>query len=242
MKENKIEIDRYAEVAKKGLHIVDEHILTKMDDFYANYDDGMSKEEMKKRYAGMYGKLPDKPMSRSRLVRIFERFIQDERRDFIIKHNTISMDDIVTIGIDKFVQTLGWAKPADVKNWRSNVVRLGVCPECGDQFIPLMFQTNQGLCNHCRPNFSVKAIKRFIEYVITTNDRYQEAHHDALMDFYIMFYNDVNFRKLFIKESESAVEMETREFELPDWYEEARKKEEERLQRRLVEMTKEQDA
>lgn len=237
----KTQEDRMKEVAAEGKHIVDANNMVDMDTFFKNYNEDMTEEEMKVRYAGMYGKIGDKAIPKQRLKRIWEEFLHTERRDFIIKHNTISVDDIIRIGIDKFVQTLGWKVRSDVSSWRRNVVRVGICPECDDQFIPLMFQTNQGLCNHCRPNFSIKAIKRFIEYVVTVNDRYQHAHHDALMDFYIMFHNDANFRKLFIKDSESANEMETREFEVPDWFKEVQEKEEARLQQRLVDMVEQQD-
>lgn len=226
---------------ERGLHIVTPEITKKAENFFFYYTDEMTHEQMKERYGGMYGKMPEKPLSRSIVKGIWKRFLEEERRDFIIKHNTISMDDIVRIGIDKFFMTLGWNTPAQVHSWRNNVVRIGICPDCDDQFIPLMFQTNQGLCNNCRPKYSTKAIRRFIEYTITTNDRYEEAHRDALMDFYIMFYSDADLRKLFVKDTPSAKEMEEREFEVPEWYKEEQAKEEARLQQRLTEMVKENE-
>lgn len=235
----KTQEERIKDVATKGLHIVTVELMDKVDSFFETYDENMTKEEMKKRYGGMYGKIPNEPIKKSRLVKMFDEFIQTERRDFILKHNTISMDNIVDIGIDKFAMTLGWTKASDVGGWRKNVVRIGACPDCNDQFIPLMFQTNQGLCNNCRPNISVKAIRRFIEYVAATNERYIKAESDLLMDFYIMFYSDRDFRKLFTKGSESAVEMETREFVTPEWFKEAQEKQANRLQQNLIESVEE---
>lgn len=247
MTENNTNEKNYGEwrkemVTEEGKHIVTEQDMATAKLFFEWYKEDMSPEEMKARYAGMYGKMRETPMPRRKLERIWDLFLQEERRDFIISHNTMSISEILRIGIDKFVMTLGWEKVSDVATWRNNVVRIGICPECKEQFIPLMFQTNQGLCNNCRPNFSVKAIRRFMEYVIAKNDRYENAHHDALMDFYIMFYNDELFRKLFVKGTDSANQFETQEYELPDWYLKVQEKEEARLNKQMQEMVPEQDA
>jgi hypothetical protein len=104
-----------------------------------------------------------------------------------------------------------------------------------------MFQTNQGLCNNCRPKFSTKAIRRFVEYVIATNARYEQAHRDAIMDFYIMFYSDDAFRSLFRSGSDSAKEYEEREFEVPEWYKQEQAIEMERMNQRLLDLVPESD-
>lgn len=204
--------------AERNNQVVPQNYLAQQRMFLEGYNEEMTHEQMKERYAGMYGKLPEKALSKRQMAKIFNEFMQTERRDFLIKNEMVSVQDILDIGIDKFIMTLGWTKPSDVPSWRNNVVRIGICPECNEQFIPLIFQVNQGLCNNCRPDFSVPAIKRFIEHTAAMNERYQEASSDLLMDFYIMFYNDANFRALFRKGSEDAKTIENLEFEIPEWY------------------------
>lgn len=232
-------MNRKQEVEKLGKHMITTVHMEQIRQFFKDYNENMTEEQALARYAGILGKGRSKVLPRSRLYRIWNRFMEQERRDFIIAHNTMSMDMIMTIGIDKFVRTCGWESPIEVGSWRNNVVRVGVCPECNDQFIPLMFQTNQGLCNNCRPNFSIKAIRRFIEFVTSTNERYANASKDAMMDFYIMFYSDSSFRQLFREGSDSAKEYEEQAFVIPEWFEAEREIEMERLQQQLIEMVPE---
>lgn len=227
-------MDRRAEIQKQGKHKIEESTLRAEKEFFRNYNEEMTEEEAKDRYAGMYGTDRAYVIPKKQLKQIWKRFVMEERIDYITMNNTVSVDEIIAIGIDKFVRTNGWMRSGDVPRWRSNVARVGKCPECNDQFIPLLMQTNHGLCNHCRPNFSVKAIKRFVEHTISTNERYFRADKDALMDFYIMFYNDATFRKLFIKGSESAEFFETREYVIPDWFKEQQQKDMEVMQQQML--------
>lgn len=233
--------ERKQAILDQGKHSLSSDFFTKERAFFHKYDENMSPEVAAERYGGMYGTDKDEVLPKRKLEKIWRKFLLQERIDYIVKNNTVSIEDIVNIGIDKFIRTNGWEKAADVPTWRNNVVRVGICPECKDQFIPLIMQTNHGLCKNCRPNFSGKAIKRFVEHVISTSPRYFRAHQDALMDFYIMFYNDSIFRKMFIKDSPTAIEIEEREFELPEWLEEEQEKDLAVAQQRMLDMIPQSD-
>lgn len=233
-------MNRREEVQKQGKHKLHKDYMAMERAFFRNYNEDMTDEEMKLRYAGVYGTDRYEAIPKKQLERIWRKFIINERIDYITMNNTVSVDEIVSIGIDKFVKTNGWRRAGDVANWRANTVRVGKCPECNDQFIPMMMQTNHGLCDHCRPAFSVTAIKAFVEHTISTNERYFRAHQDALMDFYIMFYNDRTFRTLFRKGSDSAKEFEEREFVLPEWFLEQQEQDMAVLQQNLLDMVPEE--
>lgn len=162
----------------------------------------------KQRYAGVVAKDQGERLSPSKIKRIWDNFMKYEYRSFLSSHINLKLSTILEIGIDKFIYTLGWRKPSDTATWRNNKVRLGTCCHCEDQFIPLMFQHNHGLCMNCRPNYSVTAIRNYILHTMNISKRYENSHQDLLMDFYIMFYHDSNLRKLFLKDTESANAME----------------------------------
>lgn len=183
----------------------------------AYYDENISKDDYKKRYAGTYAKDSGKRLSKASLKRIWNKFVREERIDFFKAHNTFQIEDIVMIGIDKFINTMGWTKPQHVKSWHNNRIRVGICCHCRDQFIPMIFQANHGLCNNCRPLYSVPAMQNFVKRELANSERYYKARRDMLMDFYIMFYHDSDFRKLFLKDSEMAKELENLEVEMPEW-------------------------
>lgn len=218
--------NRKEEIRKQGKHIYTAEHAEKEKEFFLNYNENMTEEQARERYeGGMYGTDVTNIIEEKRLRRLWEVFVRQERIDYITANNHTSMDDILDIGIDKFIRTNGWMRKSDVKSWRNNVVRIGTCPECRNEFVPLMMQANHGLCLTCRMDFSTKAIKRFVENVIATNKRYHNAEKDALMDFYIMFYSDPNFRSLFKKDTDTAKEYENLEFEKPQWFIEKQEKE-----------------
>lgn len=162
----------------------------------------------KRRFAGVVAKDQGERLSPSKLNKIWDNFMKFEYRSFLGAHVNLSMETLLRIGIDKFIYTLGWRKPSDSASWRNNKVRLGTCCHCEDQFIPMMFQHNHGLCMNCRPLYSVTAIRSYILHVMNNSERYENAHHDLLMDFYIMFYHDSRLRLLFLKDTDSAKTLE----------------------------------
>ena len=162
----------------------------------------------KRRFSGVVAKDQGERLSPSKLRKIWDNFMKYEYRSFISAHINLDMETLMRIGIDKFIYTLGWRKPSDTATWRNNKVRLGTCCHCEDQFIPMMFQHNHGLCMNCRPEYSVTAIRNYILHIMNTSERYEQAHHDLLMDFYIMFYHDPKFRKLFLKGTDAADTLE----------------------------------
>ena len=206
---------------------MDEKLL-KLDEGYVNpilssnddvkgYDPDMDHEEFKQRYAGLYQKDEGKRLSKSSMRRIWNKFVKEERIRFFEVHNTFNVQQVLAIGVDKFIYTMGWTKPSHVRRWRNNKLRVGICCHCNDQFIPLLFQANHGLCHNCRPLYSVKAIKNYVIRELESSDRYYEAHRDLLMDFYIMFYHDAQLRSLFLKTSDFAQSLEEEELEVPEW-------------------------
>lgn len=183
-----------------------------------NYNpDELDAETFKTRYAGVYQKDTGKRLSRASMRGIWQRFLKYERNDFFKAHTNLSLYDIARVGIDKFVITMGWRKKTDVARWRNNKVRVGVCCHCQDQFILMILQHNNGMCRNCRPLYSAPAIRNFVLKQMHT-DRYEHAHRDLFMDFYIMFYCDPNMRALFLKGTDSAKELEALEIEPPEWF------------------------
>jgi hypothetical protein len=165
-------------------------------------------DHFKKRNAGFLGKDDGDRLSISQIKRIWEKFMRDEYRAFLNAHTNMTMEQIIKIGIDKFVYALGWKRPSDVPVWHNNRLRVGICCHCQDQFIPMMLQYNFGLCGLCKPIYSSKAIQNFVLRQLGVSKRYDGAQHDLLMDFFIMFYNDPIFRNLFLKGTDSAKEWE----------------------------------
>lgn len=174
-------------------------------------------EHFKSRYAGVIAKDMGDRLSVSQIQKIWDKFIRNEYRPFLNAHLNLTMTQIVEIGIDKFVYVMGWRRPSDVATWRNNKLRVGACCHCKDQFIPMMLQHNHGLCSNCRHEYSSTAIRKFIIKQLNVAKRYEGAQRDLLMDFYIMFYHDDAFRRLFKTGSKSAIEMESFEDELPEW-------------------------
>jgi hypothetical protein len=174
-------------------------------------------KHFKDRYAGVLAKDMGDRLSISKITRIWEKFISDEYRGFMNAHLNLTMTQIMNIGIDKFIYVMGWRRPTDVVTWHNNKLRIGACCHCNDQFIPMMFQYNNGLCTNCRPLYSHSAIRNFVIRQLNVSERYEEASRDLLMDFYIMFYHDEKLRKLFLVGTESAKEMESFQDELPTW-------------------------
>jgi hypothetical protein len=196
---------------------VDPDFLAGIEELKSYDPDNLDHEAFKKRYAGFYQKDNGKRLSKSSMRGIWRRFMTHERHAFLTAHTNLTLYDIGRVGIDKFIITMGWRSKADTKRWRNNKVRIGICCHCQDQFIPMMFQHNHGLCNNCKPLFSSKAMRNFVLDKLHNADRYQHAHRDMLMDFYIMFYSDEQLRKLFLKTDEFAQEWAAKEFEAPEW-------------------------
>lgn len=174
---------------------------------------------LKERFGGILAKDQGDRLSTSQVRNIWKKFMRFEYRDFLKAHTNLSLEEILFVGVDKFVYVLGFKKPSDVHKWRNNKVRVGVCCHCKDQFIPMMMQYNHGLCSNCKPIFSHAAIRNFIIHQLHESDRYHEAHRDMLMDFYIMFYHNDSFRNLFIVGTPSAAEYEAFDEEVPEWVE-----------------------
>jgi hypothetical protein len=185
----------------------------------ADYHMQMTEEHFQERYGlGKGGSF--KRLSRSAIRSIWRQFIEVERRDFFDVHRHMNVYDVARVGIDKFVYVMGWEKKHDAARWRNNKIRIGICCHCRDQFVMMILQQNHGLCKTCRPLYSSIAIRNFLVKQLWESERYQHAHRDLFMDFFILFYNDVNLRALFWKGSDSAKELEADERPLPDWYDE----------------------
>lgn len=218
-----------------GKHIFRLEHAKAEDVFFEGYDK-ISDEDFKARHLGIVGSKEVQQPSHATLRRIWKKFVMEERRDYILRQTTVSMDDIMRIGIDKFVVANGWESAKDVSSWRSNSVRMGICSECKDQFLPLMFQFNHGLCKGCRPAYDVTAMQNYLTKVLATNERYVGAMDDAMMDFYIMFYVDEMFRNLFKKENPFAQTMRETVVETPKWLDEEMERRELIMQQKLLEM------
>lgn len=165
-------------------------------------------EHFKARFSGVIAKDQGERHSPSKILRIWEHFMRNDYRDFLQAHSNLTLKDILKIGIDKFIYTLGWNKPSDTGSWHNNKIRIGYCCHCKNQFVPLIFQHNHGLCMSCRPDYSVTAIRNFILMQIESSKRYNGAHYDLLMDFYLIFYHDEKFRSLFRNGAQTAMEFE----------------------------------
>ena len=164
----------------------------------------------KQRFSGVLAKDTGVRLSPSKIKKMWEKFIQQEYRDFFASHTNLKMEDVLNIGVDKFVYVMGWMKPSDVASWRKNKVRVGYCCHCKDQFIPMMLQTNQGMCLQCRPLYSPEAMRIFVRDIMSHSARYHNNENDLMMDFHIMFYSDPEMRQLFLKDNPFSQELEAR--------------------------------
>lgn len=189
-----------------------------LNDGLDTYDVNLDAEAFKQRHAGLLTD-PGYRLTKKQIVDIMTEFVKDEADAFFKAHPNFTMEDILRAGPDRFVYLLGWSKPKHVARWKNNKVRVGLCGHCRVQFIAMMLQTNHGLCGNCRPLYSTKAIRKFIVNQLNVAERYQHAHRDLIMDFYVMFYHDTQFRNLFLADSESAKQIEALEVEVPSWVE-----------------------
>lgn len=182
------------------------HLTEEINRQYATYKQDLSKEEWRARHRGVYVKFPKEQMKKGAVRRVFEAFLKNERVDYFKSHD-FSVEDIVNIGIDKFVVANGWLQPRDASAWRNNKVRIGPCPHCKDQFVTKIYEANHGLCLNCVPLFSNKAIQGFMTKEAHST-RYHDDHAGLAIDFYMIFSNEDSFRNLFLKDTESAAEYE----------------------------------
>lgn len=174
------------------------------------YEAPIDKETWFARHGGVYSKYSHKRLSKSALSRIFTRFMRHARYDYL-KHHDITLEDILRIGIEQFVVVNGWRKPSQVDGWIHNRVRIDICPGCGKHFVPALIQVNQGLCMHCRKEFSFPAIRQFmVEQTASSQESRNTSDPSMLVNFHIMFKNDEAFRNLFRKEDAFAIELEAR--------------------------------
>jgi hypothetical protein len=184
------------------------------------YQKNMSSKRFKERYVGLNPKYTAR-LSPAAIRNIWREFMEIERHDFFDVHRHMDPYAVARIGIDKFVYMMGWEKPNDVKRWRNNKLRIGICCHCHNQFVLMMLQANHGLCKNCKPLYSSVAIRNFLVKQLWESDRYKDAHRDLFMDFFILFFHHVDLRALFLKDSPSAKEWEADERPLPDWFDEA---------------------
>lgn len=169
-----------------------------------------SREAWQARHGGLYAKYTEKRMSKQGLIKTFRRFMTYEAKDYFAKH-TIKAEDILRIGIDKFIVANGWSCRSDVVKWRRNRVRLQVCPGCDDQFVPALVQQNHGLCIHCRKDFSNVAIRGYVSRMLyQLEDDATTDQPTFLVNFYALFANDKAFRDLFRKDNAFAIAEELR--------------------------------
>lgn len=185
--------------------------MAEIDRQLAAYEPPVGREEWTKRHGGLYAKYSDKRLSRSGLSRLFRRFLRYELHPYCDTHD-ITLADILAVGIEQFVVANGWRKVSDVAAWRRNRVRLHVCPSCRDQFVPAMYQANHGLCVHCRKEFSDKAVRGFILRQMAASGAKGEERRTSepslLVDFYILFSRNQEFRDLFRKGDPFALDCE----------------------------------
>lgn len=184
-----------------------------------SYHVDMDSEAFRKRYAGLPPGVTPKRLSRAAMRRIWRVFMAKHSYDFFEAHVNMQAYDVARIGIDKFIYMMAWEKVSDVPRWRNNKVRVGICCHCQDQFVLMMLQHNHGLCKNCKPLYSSKAIRGFLVNQLWSSERYEHAHRDLFMDFFVLFYHDPKLRELFHTGSESALDYEAETRELPDWFE-----------------------
>lgn len=184
----------------------------------ATYEPPADREEWNVRHGGLYTRYSEKRLSRSGLARLFNRFLRFEYRAYCATHD-ITLEDILKVGIEQFVVANGWRKVSHVSTWRTNKVRLHVCPGCEGQFVPAMYQTNHGLCIHCRKEFSDKAIRGYVQRSIDEmkraiqeqdgpDEERRTSEPSFMVNFYILFKHDKVFRDLFRKGDPFAVSCE----------------------------------
>lgn len=171
------------------------------------YTPPKDREEWHARHGGVYARYSEKRLSKSSVARLFNRFLRYELRDYCAAHD-LTLEDILRVGIEQFIVANGWRKVSQVATWRRNKIRLHVCPSCGEHFVPAMYQTNHGLCVHCRKSFSDKAIRGYIQQTIDemrkevdeqeeSNEERRTSEPSFFVNFYILFNRDQVFRDLF---------------------------------------------
>lgn len=197
------------ETIERELAPVTSEQMAEIDRQLATYAPPATREEWNERHGGLYSTYSEKRLSKSGLSRLFRRFLRYEMKAYREAHD-ITLEDILRVGIEQFVVANGWRKVSQVATWRNNKIRLHICPSCNNHFVPAMFQTNHGLCIHCRKDFSDKAIRGYFKRNMDEMKAALVEHENAdeerrskepsfLVNFYILFKNDAMFRDLFRK-------------------------------------------
>lgn len=175
-------------------------LFRKDGDYYKRFTNRMDFLELNKGVKPVY--------TRKLLERIWQEFIVSHRITMLSKNVQVSMEDILTIGPDKFFAAFGINKPSEVKLWVNNRVRVGKCSHCSMEFIPLMLSANYGLCRKCRPNYSFKALGAMVK---TINQNMIEEHvneNETLQKILYLFYHDAAFRSQALKKTPACEEWE----------------------------------
>lgn len=191
---------------KPELFLLGSKTMEELEEEYFNKHKELDYTNDKGRIRNVYG-TTGKTMNAKRLKKTWEAFKETELDEFINLNDLITVQDIFDVGIDKFIYSLGVDSPKNVRSWRTHVVRLGVCPECKNEFVPMMIQTNGGVCIKCATKFSFDALRQFIKnetQVRLKKEDYsveKDSPENVLMQVMIMFQKSPLFRSMFKKDT-----------------------------------------
>lgn len=186
------------------LYIIDDKLQVKIDKFFEDYqaerwylDEG--------RLNNLYG--TDKYQLKPRKLRkTFNAFLESgELAEYLSATGNFTLEEAVDVGIDKFLASVGIKKHTKVDSWRTHNVKLDICPDCRNEFAPVMIRTNGGLCKKCVKKYSFEGLSAFVEEQMTIPR--DEASlfvepENIFLNVMILFYKDNKFRSMFLKDTE----------------------------------------
>ena len=193
--------DPYEE--RPELYVMDEEDIQKEKEFFDNFKKNKYHQDTS-RISNIYGY--DKNLKTKKQIKaIWDKFKEEELADFTSANSYLSVKEIIDVGIDKFIYTMGITKPKHVASWKNHVVNIKVCGNCKDEFIPMMIQQNGGLCKRCAKEFSFEALQYFWAKESEKErdvDSQLYGGPNVMINVLTLFVNDDRFRNLFKKDSD----------------------------------------
>lgn len=120
---------------------------------------------------------------------IWKYFLKKEEKDFK-EEMGYGKKEITKIGKDKFLKAWDWTERRHVSKWRTDILRVIICPNCGKEFG--VFDRSLGLCDSCIVKFDMTKFYSDLEEALATKS--EEAKDKARFEATAIFLTSKDLR------------------------------------------------
>ena len=127
---------------------------------------------------------------------IYNEFLKTEIEEFE-RLMGFGKTQIENIGIDEFINAIGFKSPEDVKRWRTDKYHLVICPECQKHFgIFEMYS----ICPECQKKADMTKIHTIHQNI------FNKYGYESYQNFLSMFYISKELRDTCLSESDESLQ------------------------------------